>query len=176
VGAGKGRGSGHGQAGAPREGRRRTCVWLGGIRAGEPSRDSPAVPRGALGQTLMRLPGVKRQPCPQSGWCQCFSAVRTAKRRPPWHRVPSAWPLVGPAVPARCPAAAGVPGTRRQDATPAGPCGQRGRRRDLGQSRGADAPGSSPFFPVKSVSGRGASPGSDVPRDQVRRHEGLVQP
>ena len=35
---------------------------------------------------------------------------------------------------------------------------------------------SSPFFPVKSLSGRGTSPGVPFPRDQVRRHEGLVEP
>ena len=32
------------------------------------------------------------------------------------------------------------------------------------------------FFPVKLVSGRGTSPGGPFPRDEVRRHEGLVEP
>jgi transposase len=56
------------------------------------------------------------------------------------------------------------------------PDAQAAARRALLARRGHWSPGSSPFFPVKSVSGRGASPGSDVPRAQVRWHEGLVEP
>ena len=50
-----------------------------------------------------------------------------------------------------------------------------GRHAQPGDSSHPCPPGSRPKFPVKLLSGRGASPGAPILGDQVHRHPGLIQ-